>query len=302
MKRSDFIRSTFAVSGGLIMAPSLLSQQPLAKSKPIKLTVLHTNDTHSNIDPFPPNHAKYPGLGGVEQRFQLIEEVRKEEEHVLLIDAGDIFQGTPYFNKYKGVLEMKLMSELGYEVATMGNHDFDIGLDGFQRAKEFADFQFVCSNYDFSDTLLKNDTKDNVILKKGIIKVGIFGVGVQLKGLVPDSKYGATVYHDPIEIANQQALELTKKGCDLVICLSHLGYEYATDKISDRKLAQQTRNIHLIIGGHTHTFLDKPTEEKNLDNETVLINQVGWAGVNLGRIDFNFESGRAYENDLIEVR
>jgi len=302
MKRLDFIRSTFAVSGGLIITPSLLSQQPLVKRKPQKLIVLHTNDTHSNIDPFPPNHAKYPGLGGIEQRFQLIEQIRNSEDNVLLIDAGDIFQGTPYFNKYKGVLEMKLMSELGYEVATMGNHDFDIGLEGFQRAREFANFQFVCSNYDFTDTILKNETKENVIIQKGRIKVGIFGIGVQLNGLVPDSKYGATVYHDPVTIANQQALELTNKGCDLVICLSHLGYEYASEKISDRKLAQQTRNIHLIIGGHTHTFLDKPTEEKNLDNQTVLINQVGWAGINLGRIDFTFESGHTHKNDVLEVR
>lgn len=303
MKRADFIRNTFVLSGGVILAPNLFSQANLvAKKKTQKLTILHTNDTHSNIDPFPKNHAKFPGQGGVERRFELIQEIRHSEENVLLIDAGDIFQGTPYFNKYKGVLEMKLMTELGYEAATMGNHDFDIGLDGFLRAKEYANFPFLCSNYDFTDTILKEETMPSTIIKKGNLKIGIFGVGVELKGLVPDSKFEKTQYHDPISMANQQALELKNKGCDLVICLSHLGYEYASDKISDRKLAQATRNIHLIIGGHTHTFLEKPTEEKNLDEEIVLINQVGWAGINLGRIDFTFENSRSHKNEVISVQ
>jgi len=302
MKRADFIRNTFVLSGGVILAPNLISQVTLvSKKKTQKLTILHTNDTHSNIDPFPKNHAKFPGQGGVERRFELIQEIRHSEENVLLIDAGDIFQGTPYFNKYKGVLEMKLMTELGYEAATMGNHDFDIGLEGFLRAKQYANFPFLCSNYDFTDTILKEETKTSTIIKKGNLKIGIFGVGVELKGLVPDSKFETTQYHDPISIANQQALELKNKGCDLVICLSHLGYEYASDKISDRKLAQATRNIHLIIGGHTHTFLEKPTEELNLDGEIVLVNQVGWAGINLGRIDFTFENSRSHKNEVISV-
>ncbi len=302
MKRSEFIKSAFAVSGGVILAPSIFAQSNLISGKkPLRITILHTNDTHSNIDPFPKNHAKYPGQGGVERRFELIQEIRNEEEHVLLIDAGDIFQGTPYFNKYKGVLEMKLMTQLGYEAATMGNHDFDIGLDGFLRAKEFVNFPFLCANYDFSDTILKNETQTTKIIQKGKLKIGLFGVGVELKGLVPDSKFEKTQYHDPISIANEHAASLKKAGCDLVICLSHLGYEYADSRVSDRVLASKTRNIHLIIGGHTHTFLEKPTEEKNLDGETVLINQVGWAGLQLGRIDFTFEKGVKQKNEQIPV-
>lgn len=288
MKRRDFIQHSFVVSGGILISPSLIASENRSK-KNKKITILHTNDTHSNIDPFPVNHAKFPGKGGVAKRFEMIQKVREEVEDVLLLDAGDIFQGTPYFNMFGGVLEMKVMTAMGYDAATMGNHDFDGGLDGFLKAKEYADFPFLCSNYNFSDTILHGQTVPSTIFEKGGIKIGVFGVGVELKGLVPDAKYGATKYLDPIECANREALKLKNEGCDLVVCLSHLGYQYESDKISDIVLARNTRNIHLIIGGHTHTFLEKPTEEKNLDRNLVLINQVGWGGIQLGRIDFSIE-------------
>ncbi|MDX2360376.1 MAG: metallophosphatase [Crocinitomicaceae bacterium] len=299
MKRRDFLRNSILVSGGVLVAPSLF-----AKTKDTfnsKLTILHTNDTHSNIDPFPENHSRYPGKGGVARRYELIQQIRSEEENVLLLDAGDIFQGTPYFNKFGGVLEMKLMTELGYDAATMGNHDFDAGTDGFVKAREFAKFPFICSNYDFANTIIDGHTQQDFIMQKGAIKIGIFGVGVELDGLVPDAKFLETKYIDPIDIANDKAAALKKQGCDLIICLSHLGYEYKSDKVSDRVLAAKTRNIHLIIGGHTHTFLDKPTEATNLDDETVLINQVGWAGVNLGRIDFHFDDKSFGKKSVLEV-
>ena len=301
MERRTFVRNSILISGGAIVAPSLIAQESGVKPKN-KLTILHTNDTHSNIDPFPENHAKYPGKGGIARRFEMIQKVRQEEENVLLIDAGDIFQGTPYFNKYGGVLEMKLMSELGYEAATMGNHDFDAGLDGFVKAVEYANFPFLCSNYDFKNTPIDGLTQDTMIIKKGGIKVGLFGVGVELDGLVPAGKFGETQYIDPIEIANDKAEQLQKQGCDLVICLSHLGYEYDTDKVSDLVLAEKTEGIHLIIGGHTHTFLEKPTEVKNRIGETVLINQVGWAGVNLGRLDFEFDKKLFSKSESLVVK
>lgn len=288
MKRRDFIRSTALLTGGVLIAPSALAGRSSIKRNK-KITILHTNDTHSNIDPFPVNHAKYPGLGGVSRRFELVSQVRDEVENVLLLDAGDIFQGTPYFNHYNGVLEMKVMSRLGYDAATMGNHDFDIGVNGFVNAQESANFPFICSNYDFTNTELCGRTKSYHIFEKGGIKVGVFGLGVQLKGLVPDDKYGETKYLDPIEMSQEYTRILKNLGCDLIICLSHLGYEYASDKISDLKLAESTSDIHLIIGGHTHTFLEKPTEVINKTGNTVLVNQVGWAGVNLGRIDFEIE-------------
>jgi 5'-nucleotidase len=300
MERRAFLRNSFAISGGIVLAPSLIAQSsPLKRSK--KITILHTNDTHSNIDPFPDNHSKYPGKGGVSRRFELINRIRSEEENVLLLDAGDIFQGTPYFNKFGGVLELKLMTELGYDAATMGNHDFDGGMEGFVKAKKYGDFPFLCANYDFKNTPIDGHTQDSIIFEKGGLKIGVFGIGVELKGLVPGRLYGESKWLNPIEIATDCAAELKKKGCDLVICLSHLGYEYGTDKVSDRVLAQKTKDIHLIIGGHTHTFLTTPTQEKNLFGETVLINQVGWAGINLGRIDFEIDSKAFAKHDVIEV-
>lgn len=299
MDRRDFIRNSVVVSGGVLVAPSLIAGSVSGSGN--RLTILHTNDTHSTIDPFPENHSKYPGKGGVARRYELINKVRAEEENVLLLDAGDIFQGTPYFNRYGGVLEMKLMTELGYDAATMGNHDFDGGMDGFVKARQYAKFPFLCSNYDFSNTAIDGLTQKSIIVTKGKIKVGIFGLGVELKGLVPDDKFKETEYLSPIEIANDRAEELKEKGCDLIVCLSHLGYMYESDKVSDQVLAQNTRNIHLIIGGHTHTFLDKPTELKNLDDELVLVNQVGWAGIHVGRIDFEFDKKAFARKDVIVV-
>ncbi|MBM3161375.1 MAG: metallophosphoesterase, partial [Bacteroidetes bacterium] len=271
--------------------------QLLSSKKSSKLTILHTNDTHSNIDPFPSNHAKFPGMGGVSRRHALIQKIRQDEEHVLLLDCGDIFQGTPYFNMFNGELEMKLMSEMGYDAATMGNHDFDIGLEGFKKAKRHAKFPFLCANYDFSETILNGETKRYEIFQKGDLKIGVFGIGIELNGLVTENNYGKTKYLDPILTANSVAKELKQKGCDLIICLSHLGYNYPdSTRISDRKLAQNTSNIDIILGGHTHTFLEKPTIEKNKKGKNVLINQVGYAGLYLGKIDIDISSGIIYNN------
>jgi 5'-nucleotidase len=300
MKRRDFVRKSLLVTGSLALAPKIIGRE-LVKAKP-KLTILHTNDTHSNVEPFPLNHAKFPGMGGVSKRYALIEQIRSEEEHVLLLDAGDIFQGTPYFNKYGGELEMKLMSYLKYDAATMGNHDFDAGLDGFLKAHQHANFPFLCANYDFTNTVLNDITQSNVIFDKGQIKVGVFGIGVELKGLVPDEKFGNTVYLDPIETANQQAEMLKKEGCDLVICLSHLGFEHAEGIVSDRVLATSTKGIHIILGGHTHTFLEDPAIEINLDGEDVIINQVGWGGVKLGRLDIEWDGKMSARKTNIEIK
>jgi 5'-nucleotidase len=289
MNRRKFLRNITLSSGAALLSFNGFGQVLVAK-KSSKLTILHTNDTHSNIDPFPSNHAKFPGMGGVSRRHSLIQKIRREEEHVLLLDSGDIFQGTPYFNMFHGELEMKLMSELGYDAATMGNHDFDIGLDGFKKAKRHAKFPFLCANYDFSETILNGETKRFDIFQKGDLKIGVFGIGIELNGLVTETNFGKTKYLDPIESANTVAKELKQKGCDLIICLSHLGYDYSdSTRISDRKLAQKSSDIDIILGGHTHTFLDKPTIEINKKGKNVLINQVGYAGLYLGRIDIDVE-------------
>ena len=290
MKRRNFIQNIVLGTGTLLVSPSLFSQENLKKKK--RLVILHTNDTHSTIEPFPSKHSKFPNMGGVSKRHTILQKIRSEEEHVLLLDAGDIFQGTPYFNTFNGELEMKLMSLLQYDAATMGNHDFDIGLEGFLNAQQFANFPFLCANYDFSETILSGKTKAYHIFHKAGIKIGVFGIGIALKGLVPMDKSGNTRYLDPISSANKIASELKSKSCDLVICLSHLGFEYENKNInSDRKLAAETQNIDIILGGHTHTFFDKPLVLKNSKNKDVLVNQVGWGGVYLGRIDIDVESG-----------
>jgi len=281
--RRHFIKQSGLGAIGL----SLIPQLSFGNNKNIKLTILHTNDMHSHIHPFTSGRNK--GLGGMAQRAALIKQIRKQEEHVLLLDAGDIFQGTPYFNVYGGELEFKLMSEMKYDAVTLGNHDFDNGLEGLKKQLPHANFPFLIANYDFSDTILKNTFKPYKVFRKGDLKIGVFGIGIELDGLVPKKLYQNTVYQDPISTANHYAnLLKQKERCDLVICLSHLGFKYKGEKISDMTFAGQTRDIDLIIGGHTHTFLKKPVKQLNLDEKEVLINQVGWAGINIGKIDYHF--------------
>ena len=294
MKRREFIHKTGATTALLATGLSLSS---FTKEEDVKhLTILHTNDVHSYIDPFPTDHPRNPNMGGVARRATLIEEIRKENPNVLLLDAGDIFQGTPYFNYYGGELEFKLMSMMQYEVSTLGNHDFDNGIDGFYAQLPHAKFDFVSANYDFKNTVLDGIVKPYKIIYKDGIKIGIFGLGVELAGLVDKKNYKETVYHDPIERATDMARILKQEQkCDLVICLSHIGYQYKNepDKVCDIILAQKTKDIDLIIGGHTHTFLDKPVVEINSDGKQVLINQVGCYGLNLGRIDFYVSKNKA---------
>ncbi|MEC7646541.1 MAG: metallophosphatase [Bacteroidota bacterium] len=285
-------RRKFIKKSGLgILSLSLLPKFSFSEKADVKITILHTNDMHSQIHPFKSGRNK--GLGGMAQRAGLIQSIRSQEEHVLLLDAGDIFQGTPYFNFYGGELEFKLMSKIKYDAATLGNHDFDNGLEGLNKQLEHAKFPFLIANYDFSNTILKNKFTPYKIFNKGGVKIGVLGIGISLDGLVPKNLYGNTVYQDPIKKANYYAdLLKNKKKCDLIICLSHLGFKYKSDKISDIKLASQTRNIDLIIGGHTHTFLKKPITISNLDKKETLINQVGWGGINLGKIEFHFNQNR----------
>lgn len=293
MKRRDFIKNSVIVGAGISLGNKAFAfSNGLAKRKPKKLIILHTNDTHSNIDPFPMNHPKFPGMGGIVNRFKLIERIRNQEEHILLLDSGDIFQGTPYFNKYKGILEMKLMSKLGYDVSTLGNHDFDIGIDGFCAASKYANFPFVNANYNFTNTPLENKVLPYIITEKAGLKIGVFGVGVELSGLVAEYNWKGIQINDAVQKANEIAKKLKNKRCDLIICLSHLGYQYNSNKVSDILLAKSSKNIDLILGGHTHTFLDKPVKMKNANDESVLINQVGWAGLFLGKIEIEINSGK----------
>ena len=295
MKRRNFIKNTAATSALLSLSGLSLSSFSTVKEK--KITILHTNDVHSHIDPFPVDHPRNPSMGGVAKRANIIEEIRKEEANVLLLDAGDVFQGTPYFNYYGGELEFKLMSMMKYDLATLGNHDFDNGIDGFYAQLPHANFEFVSANYDFKNTELNGIVKPYKTFIKDEIKIGVFGLGIELEGLVDKKLYKETKYNNPIEVATDITKTLKEsEKCDLIICLSHLGFDYKNekDKVSDLKLAAATQDIDLIIGGHTHTFLDKPVIKTNKIGKQVIINQVGAYGINLGRIDFYLSDESKY--------
>jgi 5'-nucleotidase len=278
------------MAAGTIFGGRSLFSELIADQKAYRLTILHTNDVHSRIDPFPMDGGANQGLGGVAARAEIIEKIRREEEQVLLLDAGDIFQGTPYFNFYKGEPEIKAMSSMGYDATTIGNHDFDAGLENLAtQLANNAKFPLLVSNYDFTGTPMEYKYEPYRIFKKGKIKIGVFGLGIEMAGLVSENLSAGTKYLDPVKKGNEIAYKLKKeKNCDLIICLSHMGFQYSDNKVSDKRLANETENIDLIIGGHTHTFLTAPVSLKNKNGDDVIINQVGWAGINLGRLDFDF--------------
>jgi 5'-nucleotidase len=293
MNRRKFIQNSSAATALFGLGGLGLSSFDNKKQK--KITILHTNDVHSHIDPFGPNDGRNANKGGVARRATLVESIRQENPNTLLFDAGDIFQGTPYFNYYGGELEFKLMSMLKYDLATIGNHDFDNGIDGLYAQLPHADFEFVSANYDFSNTIMDTHVKPYKTFIRDGIKIGVFGLGIKLDGLVEKRMYKETAYNDPIGIAQDMSRILkTEQNCDLVICLSHIGYYYKKfpEKVSDLNLAKATKDIDLIIGGHTHTFLPKPTIEKNSAGKNVLVNQVGAYGLYLGQVDFFFEEGK----------
>lgn len=293
MKRRDFIKSSIAGSALVGMGGLSLSSFDLVQTK--HLTILHTNDVHSHIDPFPDNHPRNPSMGGVARRATLIESIKKENPNVLVLDAGDSFQGTPYFNYYGGELEFKLMGMMGYHATTIGNHEFDSGIENLAAQIKKANFKVLSANYDFKNTVMDGFVKPYHVFVQDGIRVGVFGLGIELDGLVDKKMYKETVYHDPIESTKDTVTTLKiNEKCDVIICLSHLGYAYKNEpsKISDLKLAALTQDIDLIIGGHTHTFLDKPTVVENIIGKKVVVNQVGCYGINLGRIDFYFDSNK----------
>ena len=286
--RRSFLRYMLGAGAGMSLMSSF-SKTELQSKGMTKLVILYTNDQHSRIEPFPINDPKYPDQGGFARRAAVIKQVRAAESNVLVLDAGDIFQGTPYFNLYHGEVEYKLMSMMGYDCTTIGNHDFDLGMENIVKQMPHASFDFVCANYIFKDTPLEGLIKPYKIFYRGGLKIGVFGLGIELKGLVGEKQYGNTKYFNPVMVANDVAKTLKKdEKCDLVICLSHLGYKYEDRKVSDIILGEQTRNIDLIIGAHTHTFLEKPVLRSNLDQQEVHVTQVGWAGIWLGRADIIF--------------
>lgn len=289
MKRRDFIIQTSAATA-ITLSGFGLSSFSSAKTK--RITILHTNDTHSHLDTFPQTDAKFPNQGGAAKRATIFNKIKNENPNTLILDAGDMFQGTPYFNYYGGELEIKVMNMLQYDAGTIGNHEFDNGINSLAEQIQKANFDIINANYDFKNTLMNGLTKPYKVFVKDGIKIGVFGLGIKLEGLVNKSEYGETLWNNPIEIA-QDVTRILKDElkCDLIICLSHLGYHYGNNSqmISDLDLAAKTKNIDLIIGGHTHTFLEKPTVVLNAEQKEVVVNQVGCYGVRVGQIDFYFD-------------
>ena len=287
INRRKFIRNSLLAGGSLTMG-GLLPSIIYGAERTDNLTILHTNDLHSRLEPFPADAGKFAGMGGIEARAAIIKKIRNETEHVLLLDAGDIFQAGAYFSLFKGEPEIKAMSLMGYDAVTLGNHDFDGGIENFATQLNHANFPIIISNYDFAGTPMVNKYLPYKVFQKGKMKIGVLGVGIELKGLIAENLSGAVIYNDPLEKANEIASVLKQQGCDMIICLSHLGDKYDDNKISDEILAKECYDIDLIIGGHTHRFFTEPRVYRNKKGNDTVVNQAGWGGLQLGRLDYSF--------------
>ena len=271
------------------------------------ITILHTNDTHSQIDPLPTNEPQYPDKGGVARRATLVKRVRKQNPNTLLIDAGDVFQGTPYFNFYKGEVEYKSMSLIGYDVVTLGNHDFDNGVNALAAAMKFANFDFVSSNYDVRGTLLESRVKPYVVRVIGGVRVGLFGLGVSPDNLITPNNFKGVKYNDPVQAAREAVGTLRgKERCTIVVGMSHLGYYPSprAGEIGDTQVAEQVAGIDFIASGHTHTFMKEPVVTRTPSGGNTIIFQVGRSGIYVGRVDMKVRDGKviATAGRLLDLR
>jgi len=267
------------------------------------ITILHTNDTHSQIDPLPANDVN-AGKGGVARRATLVKRIRKENPNTLLVDAGDVLQGTPYFNFYKGEVEYKAMSAIGYDVGTIGNHEFDNGVEALAAALKFANFDVVSANYDFKGTVLEQRVKRYVVKTIGGIKIGLFGLGVSPVGLITPDNFKGVTYIDPVVAAREVVKKLRdEERCALVVGMSHLGY-YEDGKRGDSLVAAQVDGIDFIASGHTHTFMKEPVFQTQPCGNKTMIFQVGKSGIHLGRVDFTFRGGKlaSFKAQLHDLR
>ncbi len=257
-----------------------------------ELVILHTNDTHSRIDPTPAGNVdkSVADKGGYVRRATYINEERRRYPGLLLFDSGDFSQGTPYYNLFKGEVEIKLMNAMGYDAMAIGNHEFDFGIDNMYKLFKMADFPVVCANYDFKGTILEGVVKPYVILKRDGLKIGVFGISTRLEGLVQEKNYHGIVYKEPNETANKTAAHLKEKEkCDLVVCLSHLGWKSGrNNKASDEDMIANTRNIDIVLGGHSHSLFEEVLFYKNMDGKEIPLHQVGKMGMYVGRILMTF--------------
>ena len=248
-----------------------------------RLIILHTNDTHSQIEPLE-SGKKDANCSGYARRMGVIKQEREQDPYLLLVDGGDFCQGTPYFNFYHGRIEIDAMNKMGYDVVTLGNHEFDNGVDTLAIVLQDAKFPIVCANYDVTHSVLKDIVKPYIIIHRQNIRIGVFGIGVNPQGLIAEKNFYPLQYLDPIESAQKTANILKDKKCDFVVCLSHQGtHNRVEGQLSDVELAQSTRNIDIIIGGHTHKIVTN-YYIPNLDGDSVLLAQMGKAGARMGKI------------------
>jgi len=263
----------------LIFCPVLFAQD---------LVILYTNDVHSNIEPAA--SGENAGIGGYQRIANYVDHVRADHKNVLLLDAGDYNQGTPYYTLFKGEVEVKIMNALKYDAATIGNHEFDDGQHALAERLKYANYQTLCSNYDFSKSPLDGMVKPYIVIEKGGKRIGIIGATLNIDGVVSASGRKDLVYKPPIPIVNKLAKRLKRKeSCDLVILLSHLGYsEGSQARPGDILVAKKSKDIDIIIGGHTHTYLATPTIVPNSTGSPVIVTQAGSSGVNVGRLDITF--------------
>jgi len=318
INRRQFVGSV-AFGGGFLLSRSWRSGSLTGNSEVVSderatdrqgdtlITILHTNDTHSQIDPLPSNDRTYPGKGGVARRATLVKRLRKENPNTLLIDAGDAFQGTPYFNFFKGEVEYKAMSAIGYDVGTLGNHEFDNGVAALAAALKFANFELVSANYDVRGTPLEGRIKQYVIKEVGGVRIGLFGLGISPVSLITPDNFKGITYNDPVQVSRDTVKLLREKErCQLVIAMSHLGYyeQPKSGQIGDSQLAERVDGIDFIASGHTHTFMKKPIIIKQPGGQDTIIFQVGKSGIYLGRIDFTLRAGKivASSGGLLDVR
>ena len=267
----------------------IISTFQLAAEKKIKLVILHTNDTHSQVEPTENSNLKTANMGGYARRMGVIEKIRSEEKNVLLFDAGDFSQGTPYFNFFNGRVEIDALNRMQYDAGTLGNHEFDNGIDTLAVILQKARFPMISSNYELENTPIKNLIQPYLILKKFGLKIGIMALNVDPKSLIIENNYRGLVYRDPIEKAKETSAFLKKKQkCDLVICLSHLGSDSTAIDVNDFTIAHQTKHIDIILGGHSHSLLEN-VKTNNANGKKVIISQMGKSGLYLGRIDLELK-------------
>jgi 5'-nucleotidase len=317
--RRDFLRASMAAGLTLSLPRTFSSFSRLTnystpwapllyqKAGETLVTVLHTNDTHSQIDPILENDKNYAGKGGVARRATLVKRIRKENPNTLMLDAGDVMQGTPYFNFYKGEVEYRAMSLIGYDAGTLGNHEFDNGVEALSKALKHANFDIISTNYDVRGSLLENQVKTHAVKLVGGIRVGLFGMGVSPTGLITPANFNPVKYLDPVRMARGVVKLLREQEhCTLVFGMSHLGYfpNPREDGIGDSQVAAQVDGIDFIASGHTHTFMKAPVVQKSPSGNNTVIFQVGKSGIYVGRVDFTVKNGKvtAYAGGLLDLR